>query len=293
MSILLGVDLGSTTTKLVALQEDGVLLAVQQNKNHSSAMALPAMVEQFMQDQHLERAQIERILLTGVGSLKTFGDLLELPTDRIDEFKAIGYGAQTLSYNDHVIAVSMGTGTAFVRANGDDLQHIGGSGVGGGTILGLAKLLGKGDDYQAILHEAQKGSYTKVDLLVEDLISQHISTLPAHLTAANFGNLRKKANDADVLAGIINMVLQTIGMLAVFACRNDEIKTVVFTGSLTTVPQVEEVFPVLQSLYQLQLIVPPYAVYATAIGAVVAYWKRHQHPFDFRVEAILEPQPRS
>ena len=36
------------------------------------------------------------------------------------------------------IIVSMGTGTAYVMADNDKAYHIGGTGAGGGTLLGLS-----------------------------------------------------------------------------------------------------------------------------------------------------------
>ena len=39
------------------------------------------------------------------------------------------------------MVVSAGSGTALIKAQGDSFAHVSGSGVGGGTMLGLARLL--------------------------------------------------------------------------------------------------------------------------------------------------------
>lgn len=62
---------------------------------------------------------------------------------KMEEFQAIGYGGLKLSGLTDALVVSMGTGTAYVRAGKDGMKHIGGSGVGGGTLMGLASRLVK------------------------------------------------------------------------------------------------------------------------------------------------------
>ena len=41
---------------------------------------------------------------------------------------------------DRAVVVSMGTGTAYVMADKGRVSHLGGTGVGGGTLLGLSGL---------------------------------------------------------------------------------------------------------------------------------------------------------
>ena len=83
--------------------------------------------------------------------------------------------------------------------------------------------------------------------------------------------MRDSASIADVTLGVINMVFQTIGTLAVFACKSDGVQDIVLTGSLTMVPQVKEIFQSLSNLYDVNFIIPENAIYATAIGAALSY----------------------
>jgi len=162
----------------------------------------------------------------------------------------------------------MGTGTALVKAVNSEITRIGGSGVGGGTVLGLAsQMLGK-NDIDAILALASDGNLRNVDLMVRDIIGEEIPALPADLTAANFGNIISTATSSDIALGIINMVFEVIGMLVVMALKNESINNVVLTGTLTTFPQARDVFNRFSEMTGINFIIPENAVYATAIGTV-------------------------
>jgi type II pantothenate kinase len=65
------------------------------------------------------------------------------------------------------------------------------------------------------------------------------------------------------------MVFQTACMLAVFAAKNDTVRDVVLTGSLTVMPQIEDVIRAFSQLTDMSFSVPPHPVFATAIGAVL------------------------
>ncbi len=81
-------------------------------------------------------------MLTGVGSAYVNQPLYGLSTDHTDEFLANGLGAHYDSQLQDLIVVSMGTGTSFVKVEGGkNISHIGGIGIGGGTIQGLSRLL--------------------------------------------------------------------------------------------------------------------------------------------------------
>lgn len=60
---------------------------------------------------------------------------------KVDEFYAIGYGGLYLLGKSSAIVVSMGSGIVYVKATENSIVHIGGSGVGGGTLIGLSEKL--------------------------------------------------------------------------------------------------------------------------------------------------------
>ena len=66
------------------------------------------------------------------------------------------------------------------------------------------------------------------------------------------------------------MILQTIGIMAVFACRIDDTKNVVLCGNLTAVPDAQKYFDEIKELHGVDFIIPKYAEYATALGAALS-----------------------
>jgi type II pantothenate kinase len=165
----------------------------------------------------------------------------------------------------------MGTGTALVQATEDDIRHIGGTGIGGGTIIGLANRMLNVRDIDLIIKTAESGDLSNIDLMVGDISKDILPGLPPHTTASNFGRISDLASNGDIALGIINLVLQAIGMNAVFATRGTGHDKVVLIGNLTTIPQCPKMFGILEELFHIHFIIPVNAEYATAVGAALAF----------------------
>ena len=266
MSVILGIDVGGSTTKVVGLRE-GAVLGMLQVRAADQITSLYGAIGNFLRGNNLNLSDVTAFALTGVGASYIDESIYGIKTHKVNEFTAIGHGALLLSGLSEALIVSMGTGTAFVRAGKNHIERVGGSGVGGGTISGLAsQMLGK-TDLDATLALAENGKLENVDLLVSDIIGNDIPSLSSKLTAANFGKIKSTASDADIALGIVNMVFQTIGMLAVFVMRNDSIRDVVLTGTLATFPQAVPMSNAFSELYSMRFIIPPDAIFATALGA--------------------------
>lgn len=271
MGIILGIDVGGSTTKIVAFRTKNEMIGCLQVKATDQLTSLYGAIGHFINKYKLSLTDISKIALTGVGASFIKDDIYGIPTFKVDEFQAIGLGGSMLSKLDEALVVSMGTGSAYVRVKKDQVIHIGGSGIGGGSLLGLSSKLINENDFSTISSIAEKGDLTKVDLTIQDISREIIPKLPPSTTASNFGHIKSDATKEDMALGVINMVFQTIGMLAVFACLDSSIQDVVLTGALTALPQTESVFGEVSKLYTINFIVPPYAVFATAIGATVPY----------------------
>ena len=137
----------------------------------------------------------------------------------------------------------MGTGTSFVKVEGPHIQHIGGIGIGGGTLLGLSRLLLKTQDIHLIAEMARKGTLTNIDLQIQDICNRPLPDLPLDATASNFGKADGNASPEDIASGIIHMVLQSIGQAAILSALNSPIRDFVLIGNLTQLPQCKEIFP--------------------------------------------------
>lgn len=173
-----------------------------------------------------------------------------------------------LSKKEEAIIISVGTGTAFVRANKNDIKHIGGTGVGAGTLINLCNKFINVNSFEEIMNLAMKGNLSKIDLKIGDVSDSEIQTLPKDLTAVNFGKIEEDANSADIVLGFVNMIFETIGMMAVFCTKNDDIKDIVITGNIAEIPRVKEILDKIKNLYNINFIIPDNQQFATAVGAI-------------------------
>ncbi len=269
MGIILGIDVGGSTTKIVGLRSDGSLISTMMVRAYDQITSLYGALGHYINDNRISLADVEDIFVTGVGSSYLTGDIYGIPTHRIDEFSAIARGGLALAKVDEAIVVSMGTGTAFVSAGPDGYSHIGGSGVGGGLLLGLGKKLANASDFESLCSIAATGNLSNVDLTVGDISKSDIEKFSSEMTAANLANIKDGATDGDLALGLINMVLQTILTLASFACRDSGINSVILTGSLTELQWLEPLVEWFRSMSSVNYIIPPDAAFATAVGAAL------------------------
>lgn len=265
MSVILGVDVGGSTTKIVAFKKE--VIGMLQVRAGDQLTSLYGAIGNLLHQYNLKLEDIKKIVLTGVGASLIHEDIYGIPTCKVNEFAAIGKGGLLLAEETDALVVSMGTGTAFVYAKGDEIEHIGGSGVGGGTLIGLSQELLGETDYEAILAYAATGDLSHVDLSVQDISTADISTLPKNVTASNFGRIKSTATKGDLALGLINMIFQTAGVMAAFTAKARGFKKVIVTGSLTTIPFGKEVFDGVSALHGIPFIVPENATFATALGA--------------------------
>ncbi|MDN3017067.1 type II pantothenate kinase [Paenibacillus sp. BSR1-1] len=156
----------------------------------------------------------------------------------IPEFQATCEGARILMLeekkrsNQHFLIVNIGTGTSWHLVAGEKYERILGSGIGGGTFIGLGSLLTKKEDFQDLIHLANKGEKENIDLLVKDIYESAEPPIDGHLTAANFAKgLKVKHSDADRMAAVTNMIAETIALLTLQAAAIHQVKSVVLIGS--------------------------------------------------------------
>ena len=138
-------------------------------------------------------------------------------------------------------------------------------------LLGLGKKLCNASDFESLCSIASTGNLSNVDLTVGDISKSDIEMLTSEITAANFANIKDSATDGDLALGLINVVLQTILLLASFACRDSATKRVILTGSLTELQWLRPMLDVFALISPAEFIIPKDAAYATAVGAALHY----------------------
>ena len=275
MDVILGIDIGGSTTKIVGLRTDGSVVSMLRVRAEDQVTSLYGALGNYLTSSGLTLQDVRRVVLTGVGASYVDGDIFGLPTCKVDEFSASGTGALALSGQEQAVVVTMGTGTAFMWAErGGAVRHLCGSGIGGGTLGGLCRKLVGMERFGQIKKLAEQGDLGQVDLTIADITCHPALTLDPTLTAANFGNLAEDASPADLAAGAVNLVLQAIGTMTVLACQCCDTRTVVLTGSMTTLSQVKPNFENFEKLYGIHYIVPENATFATAIGAGLCSLKK-------------------
>jgi len=268
MDVILGIDIGGSTTKIVGLRTDGSVLSMLRVRAEDPVTSMYGALGNYLLSNALTLQDVRRIVLTGVGASYVEKNIFGVPTCKVDEFSASGTGALALSGQESGVVATMGTGTAFLWAEkGREMQHICGSGIGGGTLGGLCHRMVGMERFGQIKKLALEGDLTQVNLTIKDITRDPAPTLDPTLTAANFGNLAEDATPADLAAGVVNMVLEAIGTMTVLACKCCNTNTVILTGSVTTLDQARPNFEKFEELYGIHYIIPENATFATAIGA--------------------------
>lgn len=276
MGIVIGIDVGGSTTKIIGIDREQIKHPMIVRATDPITSLFGAFGK-YVYDNGIRLDAVEQVMLTGVGSAYVNQPLYGLPTAHTDEFLANGLGAHHGLQLEDLMVVSMGTGTSFVKVEGNSICHIGGIGIGGGTILGLSKLLLKTQDIHQVVEMARKGVIENIDLQIRDICNTPLPGLPLDATASTFGKATANSSAEDVASGIIHMVLQSIGQSVILAALNSSIRNFVLIGNLAKLPQCTEIFPIMEKMYQCRFHIPEYAEYRTALGAALAYVQKQNY----------------
>ena len=139
--------------------------------------------------------------------------------------------------------------------------------------MGLSRLLIQIDEIDHITEMAKGGSLANIDLRISDMTAENTLTeLSRDLTAANFGNVSDLASKEDIAAGVLNMVLETVGMISVFGARSVGVKNIILTGNLTGLDFCMKKLEQFNGMYEkegLKFRIPEMARFATVIGTAL------------------------
>ena len=275
---VIGIDVGGTTTKIVGFRQnekgEQELIAPQFVRATDPLTSIYGAFGKFTAENNLTLADIDRIMMTGAGSVYVKESIYNLPCSPVPEFTSSGVGGLYLSGLDEAIVVSMGTGTAINHAKrtakGHEIKYLGGTGVGGGTLIGLSRKLIGVDTIEHIEKLAADGDLGNIDLRIKDIAqNRSYHGINENLTAANFGKVSDMATNADLALGISNLVAETIAMMSIFAARSYKIKDIVLIGNLTTIEPIRNVFESLGDSFDVRFVIPENAQFGTVIGAAL------------------------
>jgi type II pantothenate kinase len=226
-----GIDLGATLAKITSRDLAGQLHFETLPAEETDRLKL-----------RIESLEPEQVGLTGGGASR-LAEMLEIPSRRHDEFASWGAGARQLleaeawTGDTPSLLISLGTGTSVMLMDGDSTVRIGGTAIGGGTILGLGSALLGINDFDEICALAQQGDRTHVDLMVSDIYRPGEISLPDNLTAASFGKLGLLSDTPggkepkNLAAAILGLVGENVGLICGGLSYVSQAEQIVFGGS--------------------------------------------------------------
>ncbi len=260
---MIGVDLGISSFKAVEIENGKIKRKKRVFLKENTS--LEKQIKRFFSDTFF--SEEKKIAVTGAYSSK-LTEQKGKKIFRINEIHAIARGSRFLSKEKNFLAASIGTGCCFVSVRKEKAGHIGGTAIGGKTILGLSKLLTGKTDFKEIEKKAEKGDYKKIDLMLSDVYPKGIGLLKGNVSVSNFGKIKSKKEE-DLLAGVFNSVFQGISTNALFAAKALKHKKIVFSGSLSESKIFRKTFKECRKLFDsAESVFLENPAYAAAIGAV-------------------------
>ena len=272
MKAVLGIDVGGSTTKIVGFDENKNLIEPMFVRGSDQITSIYGAFGKFTAENGLALSDVRGIKVTGVGASFLEKGIYSLKCDKVSEFESIGRGGLYLSGLDRALIASLGTGSACVYADKDGtIEYLGGTGVGGRTLMGLSRLLLGMDNVKHICKLAEEGDLGRVDLKIKHITKKgDFSAMQPELTVANFGRLSDLAEKGDIALGIINMVFEAVATTAKFAARTKNVRDIVLIGNLTDIPQAKSLFAGIGEMLDVNFIIPTHSQFGTVIGAALS-----------------------
>ena len=207
--------------------------------------------------------KIDKIDATGGGAYK-YSDIMKQKFDiefiKHDELLSLVYGYEFMSkFNSFYeieedsstkifsteikfphISINIGSGVSFLKVVSPyEFKRVGGTIMGGGTLIGFSKLIIGVDNYDEILELANKGNSDNVDLTMNDLmggggddensIISSLGKVPDYAQCGKKDVLKKE----DIALSLLNMICSEITQYAVLHAEKNNIDTIYYFGTFT------------------------------------------------------------
>ena len=266
----ISIDFGITVTDIMK-RDKGVLSHQMTLSKEEPSLSL---LKKLLPDIDF-KSDVNFLAVTGGKHLNLGNKIDSTKIIHVNEIDAVGEGAMNLSGlsdKSPTIIVSAGSGTACILAQGGSFVHCSGTGVGGGTVLGLSKLLLGTTNPVEIAELAKAGNESGVDLILRDVVSGPIGELPSDTTAVNFGKISKidsEISKQDIAAGIINLVGQTAARIATSVATTFNAKEIVVVGRSPSFNGLKNSLEQAASIMGFSPHFPNNGEYASALGALL------------------------
>ena len=281
----IGVDAGATLLKLIIRgTADGAAGSAGSTDSQSLQLFPAGELDRCLET--ILAAGTSRVGLTGGAApdlakrLRAAGGVSGADTFlEITEFEAWARGAGCLlremgQSDDPYLLVSLGTGCSAMRIGPEGVVRVGGTALGGGTMLGLGAALVGTRDFSEFTALAARGDRSKVDLLVGDIAGGANIPLPRELNAASFAKLARAdapltGERQDLAHAIVGMVGENVGIICSALAKNAGVGRVVYGGStLRDNERLVEVLRWMALAAGLEPVILPHGEFAGALGAL-------------------------
>lgn len=276
--LLIGLDIGGSLTKICILtdkkeKEINDLLLSKYNSEYID-LGLNCLYLTNFQTNNFEKnfsslikdlnniTKIEKIDATGGGAYK-FSSYVKnrcnIEFIKHDELQSLKFGYQYMnSFNSFYeiddnkiskvnsdlkfphISANIGSGVSILKVSSPyKYERVGGTLMGGGTLIGLSKLIFGIDDFEEILKLASKGKCQNVDLTKKDLKESNDNS--DNMSIASLGKIHeliqsgKKAEikKEDIALSLLNMICSHIAQYSVLYAEQHKIDSIYYFGTFT------------------------------------------------------------
>jgi type II pantothenate kinase len=267
----LAVDIGMTNIDVIHQDGSSMRMLMMRNSENTAA-------EQLRQAINSVQDLITPEMTIGVtgGRYRDLPDNLDdHPIIRVDEITALGLGGLALAELEAGLVVSAGTGVAMVAARPGRIEHVTGSAVGGGTLLGLSKLILGTDDVHKIDSLAMDGDASAVDIMLTEAVGGKVGRLPSNANAVNLGKVNREDGftQENLAAGLVRLVAQVIAVIAINASNAAGLEDIILVGHLMDLESIRREIDLVGGFYERAFIVPENPGFGTVMGVLTAMQK--------------------
>jgi type II pantothenate kinase len=152
----------------------------------------------------------------------------------------IPFNVQSIGVYPYIL-VNIGSGVSILMVKSDrEFKRISGTSIGGGTFLGLCKLLTQCETFEEAMELASQGNPHNIDMLVKDIYggSYKAFNLSADTVASSFGRVLMKDapsvdkySRADIAASLLRMIGINIAQLAYLCAVRYNVAHILFAGN--------------------------------------------------------------
>ena len=224
-----GADVGTSLVKLALRGADGDTRYELLPSGDLSAVAA-----------RLAASSPSRVGLTGGGASR-LSRLIDSDTAEVGEFEAWADGARSMLHEEgqappRFLLVSVGTGTSALLVEDDAVRRVGGTALGGGTILGLGRELAGTGRFEDLCALASAGDRKRVDLLIADVYPEGGFMLPAEVNAASFARIARLADGEsarpdDLVQSLMGLVGENVALICCGLAAANHVTPIVFGGT--------------------------------------------------------------